>query len=70
MKKFIRRRAATALATAITSVVPAHAGQLGNPPRGGLGDWRRIGTTHANHTADHDTIRVPGPFDNFRRIKF
>jgi len=39
-------------------------------PRRGLGDWRLIGTTHADHTADHDAIRVPGPFDNFRRIKF
>src|SRR5262245_59481628 len=34
------------------------------------GEWRLLGTTHADHSADHDTIVVKGPFDNFRRIKF
>lgn len=70
MSKHILRLAVTALVVAITWAVPTHAGKLGDPPRGGLGDWRLIGTTHADHTADHDTIRVPGPFDNFSRIKF
>ena len=32
--------------------------------------WKLVGQTHADHGADHDTIIVKGPFDNFRRIKF
>jgi hypothetical protein len=34
------------------------------------GQWKLLGQTHANHSADHDTIMVQGPFDNFRRLKF
>ena len=34
------------------------------------GEWRLIGQTHADHGADHDSIIVKGPFDNFRKIKF
>jgi hypothetical protein len=37
---------------------------------GSYDNWRLIGTTHAGYTADHDTIRVEGPFDDFRKIKF
>lgn len=40
------------------------------PRAGSPGEWRLIGQTHANHGADHDSIIVKGPFDNFRRIKF
>ncbi len=29
-----------------------------------------IGQTHASHSADHDTIVVRGPYDNYRKIKF
>lgn len=49
-----------------------HAGaqQVARPAPGAPGQWRLIGQTHARHTADHDTIVVQGPFDNFRRIKF
>jgi hypothetical protein len=50
---------------AATAGVQATQGKPGAP-----GQWRVIGQTHANHTADHDTIFVQGPFDNFRRIKF
>ncbi|CDF78623.1 conserved hypothetical protein [Formosa agariphila KMM 3901] len=32
--------------------------------------WVNLGTTHAKHTADHDRINVPGPFDYYRKIKF
>jgi len=40
-------------------------------PRGGApGSWRILGTTHANHTADHDMIIVAGPYDWFRKLKF
>jgi hypothetical protein len=41
-----------------------------HPNAGPAGSWRLIGQTHADHGADHDTIVVQGPYDNFRRIKF
>src|SRR5262245_5807177 len=50
--------------------VPANAADVVHPRAGNAGDWRLIGTTHANHTADHDAIIVKGPFDNFRKVKF
>jgi hypothetical protein len=40
------------------------------PSSGQPGSWQKIGTTHASHSADHDTIVVNGPGDAFRRIKF
>ena len=40
------------------------------PNAGGAGSWRLIGTTHADHAADHDAIVVQEPFDNFRKVKF
>lgn len=48
----------------------ACAQQVARPAPGTPGQWRLIGQTHARHTADHDTIIVQGPYDNFRRIKF
>jgi hypothetical protein len=36
---------------------------------GGDDNWRLIGTAHAGHTADHDTIQVKGSNDDFRKIK-
>jgi hypothetical protein len=36
---------------------------------GGLYGWRLIGTRQASYQADHDTIRVQGPQDDFRKIK-
>jgi len=41
-----------------------------HPRAGAPGEWRAIGQVSANLTADHDTVVVKGPFDNFRRIKF
>ncbi|QQY81698.1 hypothetical protein JJL45_12295 [Tamlana sp. s12] len=35
-----------------------------------VGKWVNLGTTHANHTADHDRINVPGPYDYYRKLKF
>jgi hypothetical protein len=49
---------------------PAQAQQVVQPRAGNAGEWRLIGQTHADHGADHDSIIVKGPFDNFRRIKF
>ena len=54
----------------ILLTAPASAQKIVKPRAGGPGDWRLIGTTHANHTADHDALIVKGPFDDFRRIKF
>jgi len=48
----------------------AHAQQVVQPRAGAPGEWRLIGQTHADHAADHDSIIVKGPFDNFRKIKF
>ena len=49
---------------------PAQAQKAVQPNAGVGGQWKLIGQTHADHAADHDTIIVKGPFDNFRRIKF
>jgi hypothetical protein len=48
----------------------ANAQQVSHPKTAPAGTWRLLGTTHANHTADHDVITVQGPYDNFRKIKF
>ena len=49
---------------------PAQAQKVVQPKAGAAGTWRLIGQTHADQAADHDTIIVQGPFDNFRKIKF
>ncbi len=59
-----------ALAAAVLSQSEVQAQQVVQPKGGSPGQWRLIGQTHANHTADHDVIIVKGPFDNFRKIKF
>jgi hypothetical protein len=69
------RTAAVALTAMLAVALAGFAGsadaQKVVQPRGGSpGEWRLIGQTHANHGADHDTIIVKGPFDNFRKIKF
>jgi hypothetical protein len=66
---------ALALPVAMTLVLagfptPVQAQKVVQPNAGPAGSWRLIGQTHADHGADHDTIVVKGPFDNFRRIKF
>ena len=69
------RTAAVALTVMLAVALAGFAGsayaQKVVQPRGGSpGEWRLIGQTHADHAADHDTIIVKGPFDNFRKIKF
>jgi hypothetical protein len=76
----IPRRAITAaLALALPALLTltlaglapaAHAQKVAQPKAGAAGTWRLIGQTHADHGADHDTIIVQGPYDNFRKIKF
>jgi allophanate hydrolase subunit 1 len=46
-----------------------HAQKAVQPDPGTPGAWQLIGRTQADHSVDHDTIFVRGPFDNFRRIK-
>jgi len=40
---------------------------LGSAPGPG---WRLLGRTQASYKRDHDVIKVKGPADNFRAIKF
>jgi hypothetical protein len=69
------KRLTTTLAAAVATVallcaVPVHADKTVKPHPGPAGSWRLIGQTHADHSNDHDTIVVKGPYDNFRQIKF
>jgi len=61
---------AVAATVALAWAVPVHADKVVKPNPGPAGSWRLIGQTHADHSNDHDTIVVKGPFDNFRQIKF
>jgi hypothetical protein len=56
--------------TLASLAAPVQAQQAVQPRGGSPGEWRLIGQTHADHGADHDSIIVKGPFDNFRKIKF
>jgi hypothetical protein len=69
MKQTLLKLAVMATVT-VAWVIPVQAEKLVHPKSGAPGEWRLIGTTHANHTADHDAIVVKGPGDKFRRIKF
>jgi len=61
----------TLLTLTLVGLAPAaHAQKVVQPKAGAAGTWRLIGQTHADHGADHDTIIVQGPYDNFRKIKF
>ena len=60
----------SAIMPAFTVPAPAQERQVVRPRPGLRGTWRIIGTTEAGFRADHDTIVVSGPFDDFRRIKF
>jgi hypothetical protein len=50
--------------------ISVHAQQVTQPKPGAKGSWRVLGTTQANHKADHDVIIIAGPYDYFRRLKF
>ncbi len=61
---------ATAAVGALTTLAsPALAQRVSRPRAGGVGDWRLIGRLTANLVADHDSLVVTGPFDDFRRVK-
>jgi hypothetical protein len=59
------------ITTVLITLLPAlaMAQQTARPRMAPTGSWVVIGTTHANHTADHDGIVVQGPGDNFRALK-
>jgi hypothetical protein len=66
-----RRCTLAACGLALLLLAPvAQAQKVVQPNAGAAGQWKLIGQTHADHAADHDTIVVKGPFDNFRAIKF
>lgn len=58
------------LIAALAGASALEAQQVNRPAPGPAGSWRFLGATTARFTADHDSIRVQGPYDNFRRIKF
>jgi hypothetical protein len=70
----MRPRVDAALSVLMVSVavwaVTATEQQVTQPKPGPAGTWRLIGQVSAGLRADHDTIVVQGPYDNFRRIKF
>ena len=58
------------IAGMLFSTIAVRAQKVVKPRTGTVGSWRLLGTTEANHTADHDIIIVAGPFDFFRKLKF
>ena len=40
------------------------------PMGGAAGQWEYIGTVHAQHMGDHDTLIVAGPNNHFRALRF
>jgi|SRR5271165_3768007 len=70
MKKTVRSLTIIIAALAATLTTASASQKVVQPGPAAAGTWQLIGTTQANHTADHDGIVVKGPFDNFRRIKF
>jgi hypothetical protein len=59
-----------ALIALLAAAAPGRADDRSQPSPGMPGSWRMIGHTQASHSAEHDTITVTGPYDDFRRIKF
>jgi len=57
----------TAVSLLLTGSIRA---QVVQPQPTPPGTWTLIGTTVANFSADHDTIIVRGPFDDFSKILF
>ena len=43
--------------------------KIEQPMGGPAGGWAYIGTTHAQHMGDHDTIIVAGPHNHFRALQ-
>ena len=58
------------MVVAVGRVAPAQERQIVQPRAGAPGQWRVIGTLEVGFKADHDSLVVRGPFDDFRAIKF
>ena len=54
----------------IVSVTLIEAQTVRQPGPGVAGNWKLLGNTHANHSADHDVVEVSGPHDCYRKLKF
>lgn len=67
MKARIATVAAVAAALIGTSAFAKD--KVEQPMGGPVGAWEYIGTTHAQHMNDHDTIIVTGPHNNFRALQ-
>src|SRR5262245_59059701 len=73
VNKTIKRRFMKTIAFCLLLVLSMNVmmAQVATHPKSGpAGSWRVLGTTHANHTADHDAIYVQGPYDFLRKLKF
>ena len=70
MTNRVRTMLAAVAAMVALASLPVDADKVVKPNPGPAGSWRLIGQTHADHSNDHDTIVVKGPYDNFRKIKF
>jgi hypothetical protein len=53
---------------AVTAGAAAAQDKVVRPRAGVAGEWRLLGQVTANFKADHDTIVVRGPYDNFNRL--
>jgi hypothetical protein len=69
-KLFFRPLALLCACLCVLLAVSASAQKVSKPRGGPAGSWRVIGTVQANFKADHDTIVVAGPHDDFRKLKF
>ena len=69
-KNLFKRLAVLSAALSLLLAVSASAQKVARPKPGPVGSWRVIGTIQANFRADHDTIIVTGPNDEFRKLKF
>jgi len=64
------KRISALLAFSMICLFAVKAQKVSSTGPGARGTWKVLGTTHANHTADHDAIIVAGPYDYFRKLKF
>ncbi len=61
--------AIAAFAAALVGTACIAKDKIEQPAGGPPGDWVYIGSTHAQHMGDHDTIIVAGPANHFRALQ-
>ena len=64
------RIAMAGFAAALIGTASAANDKVGTPMGGVPGQWEYIGTVHAKHMGDHDTLIVAGPNNRFRALRF